>query len=228
MFKIILSILIPICISQLSFATEVIEEPIVIIEEEAPVFVDAGVILEAGKPPVYNEEQLEKARLSFGVTKLDSSGKPFKAYTYRDQGTFIISNENFSNANDAQSFCDSASNVNNGTELSYELIDSSFAFAMAFLGLPFPSLLDNSYIYKPVLDHEGLRTGVIFWATGYADDSADEKTAELLAFTDGNGAGASNHQVLSSLNMRLNKEGLKSVAMPVVCFDESLKKFLED
>lgn len=229
MFKNIFLIFVIIGWVQVSLAEKIVEiAPVVVDEEEVPEFVDAGIIFKPGQPPAYDTKKLEASRVSFGIEEQNSNGS-FVAYQFRGEGTFLLSNEYFLKASDAKAFCDSVSNSEKGTDQSYELIDSYFALLLTFAGLPFSSLLDTSYIYKPVLESEGLRTGVIFWVMGYSPETqSSELTPEVLAYTDGNGAGAGGIQNLDSLNNRLKKEKLNSVSLPAVCIDKGLKAHLEN
>ena len=216
--------------SSLANDSQAEQEPVVVIEENPDSYPEAGQIIiitdesfEENEPPVYTEEELQSSREELGIYEAISDEK-FTMYEFRTDGTFVISTENFTNLKSAQSFCSNNTNFENLGDNNYNLIDPGEALGFAFMGMPFSTLLDTAVMYKPVIDFEGFRTGVIFWTTSKFNQVGDNT---VFGFTDGNGAGAGALQDVEELNKRLLESDGAPVAMPVICIDDKLKSFFE-
>lgn len=200
-------------------------------EEVFPVIIGDPVIIidesqEGYEPEVYTEEELKVLREELGVQDISAPDQNYLAYNFRGEGFFVISKENFSDLDSARKFCDHGEGFEVlGGGADFDIVDPYIALGLTFMGLPFSSLLDTSVMNKPVIDFEGLRTGVIFWTTSELNQIGENI---VYAFTDGNGAGAGAYQSVEELNKRLLENESKPVNMPVVCVDENLKKFLND
>jgi len=190
-------------------------------EEDRVIVTDPS--FEENEPPVYTEEELLLKRQDLGIFE-GLENELLTMYEFRTEGKFVISKENFKDLKSAQNFCLNEMNFENLGGMKYNLIDPGVALGLTFMGLPFSSLLDTAVMYKPVIDFEGLRTGVVFWTTNEFDQVSDNT---VFGFTDGNGAGAGAFQDIAALNKRLIENNGSTLAMPVICIDDRLKSFFE-
>ena len=171
-----------------------IAEDVVIIEETPDPIVEPVIIEEDG-PEYPVDGSFEEKRKFLGITDQPTDRDDVELYGFRDMGEFAISKQSFVNPGQALEFCASLESSNGADP--FQLITPGMGLGFAFMGLPFENIHDTSIVKVPVLESDGLRTGVVFWTL---NEDGSKNLEEVYAFTDGNGAGAGGPQNLKALN----------------------------